>query len=160
MIKVIIAGHGELPRRLLETVENITGKISDCEAVCFNPGEGRRELRQKIGVVLEKYGRSEKFLFLTDVFGGSASNIGYSFANEYDLRIITGVNLPMLLNLASYRKLDGLDELTSKLIETGRGSIILADNLMKGRRQRLLGIIMERGRKWRWWRRISRSRMS
>lgn len=160
MIKVIIAGHGELSKQLLETVKDITGKIPDCEAVCINPGEGRRELRQKISAVLEKFGRGEKFLFLTDVFGGSASNIGYSFANEYDLRIITGVNLPMLLNLASYRTLDDLDELTSKLIETGKGSILLADNLLKGRRQRFWGIIIERGRKWRWWRRISRSRMS
>lgn len=160
MVKVIIAGHGELPKKLLETVESITGRIPYCEAVCFHPGEGRREFRQKIGSVLEKFGRREKFLFLTDVFGGSASNIGYSFSNEYNIRIITGVNLPMLLKLASYRTIDDLDELASKLIQAGRSSILKADDLLKTRTQRFWGIIMERGRKWRWWRKVSRFRMS
>lgn len=160
MIKVIIAGHGELPRYLLETAENITGKIPECSAISIHAGEGRRELRHEMGMILEKFGRNEKFLFLTDVFGGSASNIGYSFVNEYNLKIVTGVNLPMLLKLASYRQTDNLDELTDKLLHAGKDSILIADNLMKERRHRVRGVVMELGRKWRWWRKIFRSRMS
>lgn len=160
MIKVIIAGHGELPSRLLSTVESITGAIPDCQAISINPGEGRRELRHKIGITLEKFGREEKFLFLTDVFGGSASNIGFSFASDYKMKIVTGVNLPMLLELANYRELEDLDELAFKLLRVGRESILMADDLLKDKRRRLWGMIMERGRKWRWWRKILRSRMS
>lgn len=160
MIKLIIAGHGELSKLLLETAENITGEIPDCEAICFYPGEGRRELRHKIGAALEGFGHREKILFLTDVFGGSASNIGYSFANEYNIKIVTGVNLPMLLTLASNRGLDDMDELASKLIQAGKNSILIADNLLKDRRQRVRGIIMEIGRKCRWWRKISRFKTS
>jgi PTS system mannose-specific IIA component len=160
MIKIIIAGHGELPGRLLETVESITGVITDCRAISINPGEGRRELRHKIGTALEKFGRDEKFLFLTDVFGGSASNIGFSFTNDYKIRIITGVNLPMLLELANYREIDDLDELAFKLMRVGRDSIIMADERLKTKGQRLWGMFMEKGRKWRWWRKIFRSRMS
>jgi len=160
MIKVIIAGHGALPSYLLETVENITGKIPDCEAICFNPGEGRREFRHKIGVVLDKFGHGERFLFLTDVFGGSASNIGYSFANEYDIKIVTGVNLPMLLTLAGSRASDDMDDFASKLIQAGKNSILIADTLLKDRRQRLRVKIMRIGKKCRWLKKISKFRTS
>ena len=160
MIKVVIAGHGELPSRLLETVENIAGEIPDCEAICFNPGEGRREFRHKIGTVLERFGRGEKFLFLTDVFGGSASNIGYSFINEYEIKIITGVNLPMLLTLASSRTSDDVDDLAFKLIQSGKNSILIADTLLKDRRQRLQIAITRIWKKCRWLKKISRFKTS
>ncbi len=160
MIKVIIAGHGGLPGNLLDTVENITGKIPDCEAICFNPGEGRREFRHKIGASLEKFGRREIFLFLTDVFGGSASNIGYSFVNEYNIKIVTGVNLPMLLTLASNRASDDIDDLSFKLIQAGKNSILIADTLLKDRRQRIRIKIMRIGKKCRWLKKISRFKTS
>jgi len=160
MIKIVIAGHGEFPMRLLETVENITGKIPDCEAVCFGPGEGRREFRHKIGEALERFGRGQKFLFLADAFGGSASNIGYSFVNEYDIKIITGINLPMLLTLANSRGSDDIDDLAFKLIEAGKNSILIADNLLKDRRQRLRVKIMRIGKKCQWLRKILKFRTS
>lgn len=160
MIKIIIAGHGELPRRLLETVESITGVIPECEAISINPGEGRRELRQKMSLIMERFGRGEKFLFLADVFGGSAANIGFSLAGEYKLKIITGVNLPMLLKLATYRRGEDLDELAQKLLQVGKDSILMADSLLQKKSQRLWSMFLERGRKWRWWRKIWRSRMS
>ena len=124
MIGVVIAGHGDFAVELLKTAENIVGSIERCKAITVYPGDKRRDLRNKFIEAIEAVGKSDRVLLMTDMFGGSASNMGYFLSKIYDVKIITGVNLPMVLQLATHREIDNLDELADLVERKGKSSIL------------------------------------
>ncbi len=130
MIGVIIAGHGRLAKYLMEIAEKIVGEIPEVSPICVDEEDTHVEIKEKVRKAIREL-KSEEIIALTDVFGGSATNICASLAGERDIRVITGVNLPMLLELYNCRNIEDIDELTMRLVRAGKNSIREACALMK-----------------------------
>jgi len=131
MVGIVIVTHLRLGEELLAVAQLIVGKLKQFEAVSINPTEEVEEIREKISAAIRKVDRGKGILILTDMFGGTPSNISLSFLEEWKIEVITGVNLPMLLKLSTYegeRDLAGLAE----FIKTyGQKNINLASEILK-----------------------------
>ena len=131
MVGVIIATHRDLGKELVKAAENILGPVEKCQVVSIETADRREDIRSKFSQAIKEVDSKEGVLILTDMFGGSACNISYSFSSNHNLRIVTGVNLPMVLELATHRNLDDLRKLTLLIERTGRASILRADEMLK-----------------------------
>lgn len=125
MLNVIIAAHGHLASDLLKAAQTIIGKIQGVHTISRLPSEGREDLLRKFHAKISKLDSPEGILILIDAYGGSPFNISSHFLNQYNIRIVTGVNLPMILDLATYREKLGLEKLAARLAKTGRRSVIV-----------------------------------
>ena len=125
MISIIIACHGTLARELLHAAENIIGPIRGMHTIARMPEDGKAELLKKFQDKISRLDSPEGILILIDAYGGSPFNISSHFLDKYNIRILTGVNLPMILDLATYRDKLGLDKLAMRLARTGRRSVII-----------------------------------
>ena len=125
MINVIIAAHGTLARDLLHAAQTIIGPIDGVHTISRLPREGKADLMKKFQHKISALDNPEGILILIDAYGGSPFNISSHFLEQYNIRIVTGVNLPMILDLATYREKLDLDKLTAKLANTGRRSVII-----------------------------------
>jgi PTS system mannose-specific IIA component/PTS system mannose-specific IIB component len=124
LIGVIIATHGKLAEQFVKLAEMIIGPQQDLEPVCFLPGEGYNCLEEKIEKALQKIGSGKDVLFLVDLFGGSCFNLCHlKFQKQEQVKIICGVNLPMVLEICLSRKSKGLEDLAKIALEKGRGGI-------------------------------------
>lgn len=124
-IGVVIATHGLSSVELLKSAEMILGKQENVETVTFNKDEGLEELQKKYSESLAKLSDNEDILILVDILGGSPFNVGI----QQDYEVITGVNIPILLELFINRKTMELDELINHLINSGKESIIRLSQL-------------------------------
>ena len=125
MINVIIAAHGTLARDLLDAAQTIIGRIEGVHTISRLPHEGKADLMKKFQRKISQLDSPEGILILIDAYGGSPFNISSYFLDRYNMRIVTGVNLPMILDLATYREKLGLEKLAAKLARTGRRSVIV-----------------------------------
>jgi len=124
MIAIIIATHGKFSEELLKSSEMICGKQENTEYVTFIPGEGADDLVKKYENAIEKLDVKEGLLFMVDLFGGSPFNAASRIAITNDnIDIVTGVNLPMLLEVFVSRDFKSLDEVVTTAIDSGKESI-------------------------------------
>ncbi|WP_286909347.1 PTS sugar transporter subunit IIA [Clostridium sp. UBA1652] len=108
MIPVIIAAHGRLAEELVNSAEMIFGKQENIQKITFLPGENTEDLKKKYNEKIEGLKNYEEILILVDLFGGSPYNAAFEIAMINDkLEILTGVSLPMLLEILSIR--DGIN---------------------------------------------------
>jgi PTS system mannose-specific IIA component len=132
VIGVVVVTHGQLARELLNAAEAIVGDLPQFSAVSIgwhdDVEDAREEIRQAIQRMQEKGG----VLLLTDMFGGTPSNLGLTFLEPQRVEVVTGVNLPMLIKLSSLRTSDDLTAVARELRETGRKAIHVASDLMLG----------------------------
>ena len=132
MIGVVVVTHGQLATELLNATETIVGDLPRFAAVSIgwheHPDDARGEIDQAIARVEQGAG----VLILTDMFGGTASNLAMSFLSPGKVEVITGVNLPMLIKLANLP--DQADLLTAArdMREHGRHAIWVASDLLRG----------------------------
>lgn len=119
MVSLIIAAHGHLAEGLLASSAMIVGPGDDIVAVTFEPSEGPDDLLAKYAAAIEA-SSSQEHLFLVDLFGGSPYNAAARFAAaRQDCDVVTGVNLPMLVEVLS-RRLGGAG--LAELVEAARGA--------------------------------------
>lgn len=112
MIALIIATHGFFSREIVKSSEMIFGKQDNLEVVTFDSGENVEELTKKYYSVMKKLDVSEGVLFMVDLFGGSPFNAASRIALEHsNVEIISGINLPMLLEVYGLRKSCSISEL-------------------------------------------------
>lgn len=125
MIKIIIATHGEFSREILKSAQMIMGEQEEIATVTFVPGEGLDDLIDKYNQTLNQMKNPTGVLFMIDIFGGSPFNAAATLAmqNE-DFEIVTGVNLPMLLEVLSLREDMLMDELIKVAKESGCTGIV------------------------------------
>jgi len=124
MIGVIVAGHGSFASEIISIAENILGKQEALEFVSVGIGEGDYTLSNELEASLEKID-AEEVLILSDIFGGSVSNTCLYFAKvRKHISVVTGVNLPMMLKVLTYRDKVDLAELTSRACKGGREGIL------------------------------------
>ncbi|MGC9022820.1 MAG: PTS sugar transporter subunit IIA, partial [Dissulfurimicrobium sp.] len=103
MIGVVVAAHGQLARELLDTAVFIVGKAEQIQAVSIDPERDVDELKSEIRKAIKDVDSGEGVLILTDMFGGTPSNITLAFLEENKIEVVTGANLPMLINLCQSR---------------------------------------------------------
>ncbi|WP_299978256.1 PTS fructose transporter subunit IIA [Desulfobacula sp.] len=133
MIGILLVTHANLGSTLIETVEFILGKSQDnLFSVSINIQEDPNSLRKKIKKGISKVKTDNGVIILTDMFGGTPSNLSYSFLEEGQIEVISGVNLPILLKAVTARSKMDMDTLTLSLVEHGKKSISLASGILKG----------------------------
>ena len=120
--------HGHLGRELVTAAEMIVGDASRIQAVSIgwhdDVNDVRRDMEKRIGEVDAGAG----ILILTDMFGGTPSNIAFSFHEPGHIDIVTGVNLPMIIKIVSQKEGDTLENLARVVREQGRASIAMASD--------------------------------
>lgn len=133
MIGILVVTHANLGHALIETVEFILGSEQEhLKPVSINIQEDPDSLRKKIKSGISKVKTDSGVIILTDMFGGTPSNLSYSFLEEGRIEVISGVNLPILLKAVNSRKKMDMEQLTTSLIEHGKRSISLASGILKG----------------------------
>jgi PTS system mannose-specific IIA component len=136
MIGIVIVTHSQLGDALIETAEFIIGKRPEALiSVSIDLNESADVLRGKIAKGIKKVKSKDGVLILTDMFGGTPSNLSYSFLEEGKIEVISGVNLPILIQAANKRSKFNLTKLAVKLEAFGKKSISLASGLLKGNKR-------------------------
>jgi mannose/fructose/sorbose-specific phosphotransferase system IIA component len=124
MIGIIVAGHGNFASEIISIAESILGKQKFLKAVSVNTGEGEFILKSELEAALERM-EADEVLILSDIFGGSVCNTCLHLANDKaDVGLVTGINLPMILKVLTYRNSVDLDELISIACEGGKTGIL------------------------------------
>ncbi len=133
MTGILVVTHANLGETLIETVEFILGKKEENLAfVSINIKEDPEKLRKKIKKNISNVRTDNGVIILTDMFGGTPSNLSYSFLEEGEVEVISGVNLPILLRAVNTRSKMDMTTLTTSLVEHGKKSISLASGILKG----------------------------
>ena len=128
--------HCKLGDALLESAEFILGERPKAvKAISIDLKEDAAKLRKKIADNIKNLKTDDGILILTDMFGGTPSNLSYSFLEEGRIEVISGVNLPILIRAATARKKQSLSELAANLEVFGKKSISLASAILKGNKR-------------------------
>ena len=130
MISIVVASHGELAKKLVQTSEMIFGKQENVKCVNFLPGENFNDLKNKYMEELNKLDSNDSVLFLVDIFGGSPFKVASSIVLENNnMDIIAGMNLPMLLEIYKTRDYLNLEQVVKFAKETAQSGVkSLKDN--------------------------------
>jgi mannose PTS system EIIA component len=132
VIGVMVVTHGQLARELLNAAEAIVGDLPQFLAVSIGWHDDVEDAREEIRQGIQKMREAGGVLILTDMFGGTPSNLGMTFLEPQRVEVVTGVNLPMLIKLSSLRESADLTAVARELKETGRKAIHVASDLMLG----------------------------
>lgn len=124
MISLIIGTHGSFSKELINSAELIYGKLENVNYITFLPGEGQNDLINKYKDIVNKLDQDPKILFLVDLFGGSPFNAASILAfDNVHMDVVTGVNLPMLLEVYSNLDNSTLNELVEIAINSAQKSV-------------------------------------
>ena len=132
MIGVVVVTHGQLATELVNAAEMIVGDLPRFTAVSIGWHDDVNDAREEIAQAIERVDGEAGVLVLTDMFGGTPSNLGMTFLAKNRVEVITGVNLPMLIKLASLRGSQDLHSAAREMREHGRNAIWVASDLLKG----------------------------
>jgi len=136
MIGIVIVTHSQLGDALIGAAEFIIGsRPESIESVSIDLSENAEKLRGKIDRGIKKVMGQEGVIILTDMFGGTPSNLSYSFLEEGHIEVLSGVNLPILIQAVNRRKKMELDQLAADLEAFGKKSISLASGILKGNKR-------------------------
>ncbi len=133
MIGGIIVSHGRLSEELLNALTIILGEAPNIEAISLGWYDDVEDSKRKISASLKKVDQKSGVLIFTDMFGGTPSNLSFTFQKEGHVEIITGVNLPMLIKFCSLQRSNSLKDVARKVVEQGKKNIHLASALLAGR---------------------------
>lgn len=137
MIGIVVVTHSRLGDALIEATEFIIGKRPETTvSVSMDFNQNADKMRAKIVAAIKEVNRHKGVLLLTDMFGGSPSNLSYSFLEEGQVEVISGVNLPMLIKAVEAREKMELSKLAVDLEAFGKKSISLASGILKGNTQK------------------------
>ena len=110
LVGVVVVTHGQLAVELVNAAEAIVGDMAHVQAVSIGWHDDMEQARQEIGQAIARVATPAGTLVLTDMFGGTPSNLAVTFLVPDRVEVVTGVNLPMLLKLATLRRADTLRE--------------------------------------------------
>lgn len=134
MIGVVIVSHGNLATEVLKTAELIVGKIEHAMAVNIDAKASVEKIHNDIEKAIKSVDSGDGVLVMTDMFGGTPSNLSLSFLGRYDVEVITGVNTPMVLRVPTAREKEkNLEDLARFIKEYGQKNITIASEILKRR---------------------------
>jgi mannose PTS system EIIA component len=136
MIGVVVVTHGQLATELLNAAETIVGDLPQFAAVSIGWHEDTQDAREEIAQAVGRVDQGHGVLILTDMFGGTPSNLAMTFLEADKLEVITGVNLPMLIKLAGLADSSSLLEAAREMREHGRNAIWVASDLLRGEKEK------------------------
>lgn len=130
MIGIVIVTHAQLGQEMLKTAEFIIGGLEGCATVSVDGTRGPEALRQAIAEAVKSVDKDQGVLILTDMFGGTPSNISLSFLEAGRVEVLTGVNLPMLIKAVQVRDKSSLDQAAQTIGDYSRKAINVAGELL------------------------------
>jgi PTS system mannose-specific IIA component len=132
MIGVVVVTHGQLATELLNAAETIVGDLPRFAAVSIGWHDDTEDAHDEIAQAIGRVDEGAGVLILTDMFGGTASNLAMSCLSPGKVEVITGVNLPMLIKLANLPEQSDLLASAREMREHGRNAIWVASDLLRG----------------------------
>jgi PTS system mannose-specific IIA component len=129
-VGIIIAAHTDYASALLRTTEFILGPLGDCTSISVNAALDVSETVQRLDDAVQLLDKGEGVLILTDMFGGTPTNLSLALLNTRKVEVVTGVNLPMIIKAFSARALP-LKELAELAGEAGRQGIVVAGEVLE-----------------------------
>ncbi len=132
MIGLVLVTHGGLAREFLAAVEHVVGQQRNVAVVCIGPEDDMEERRQQIIDGVARVNDGDGVVVLTDMFGGTPSNLAISVLDQGHVEVVAGMNLPMLIKLASVRAELPINQAIDQAKNAGRKYINVASQLLAG----------------------------
>ena len=132
MIGLVIVTHGRLAEEFVFAMEHVVGPQSAVEAICIGPDDDMERRRKDILAACGRVNDGSGVILLTDMFGGTPSNLAISVMEQTKAEVIAGLNLPMLIKLASVRHRESLEACVHHAQEAGRKYISVASYVLTG----------------------------
>ena len=130
MIGLVLVTHGRLAEEFIAVMEHVVGAQKQIAAVCIAPNDDMETKRQEVLQKIKDVDSGKGVLLLTDMFGGTPSNLAISVTQDKKIEALAGINLPMLIKLASVRQIETLPQLALSGQEAGRKYIHAASALL------------------------------
>ncbi len=130
MIGALVVTHGHLGQELVAAAEMIVGDVPYIQAVSIGWHDDVNDAQKDIEKRIAEVENGQGVLILTDMFGGTPSNIAFSFHDPGKVDVVTGVNLPMIIKIAGQKEGDTLDSLARIVRDQGRSSIAMASDFL------------------------------
>ncbi|MEM9553240.1 MAG: PTS sugar transporter subunit IIA [Acidobacteriota bacterium] len=135
MVGILILTHGRMAEELLAAANNITGGMELSEALALDWADGLEAAETKVAAAVERLDAGSGVLILTDIFGGTPSNVAMRFLEPGAVDIVSGVNLPMVVRLGCLRATEmPLEELSAWIQEKGRSAICAGSSVPRPNR--------------------------
>jgi len=132
MIGMVIVTHGKLALELRHATEHVVGPQENLETVCIGPDDNMERRRSDIRKAVGKTNSGNGVVVLTDMFGGTPSNLAISLLDENNVEVLAGVNLPMLIKLSEARRNMGLSDAAKTARDAGQRYIAIASEILAG----------------------------
>jgi PTS system mannose-specific IIA component len=130
MIGLVLVTHGRLAVEFITALEHVVGPQQGIEPICIGPDDDMEKRRSDIAEAIERVNDGDGVIMLTDLFGGTPSNLAISLMKSTDIEVIAGVNLPMLIRLEGARKVMGVRAAVAAAREAGRKYISVASEIL------------------------------
>ena len=130
MIGLVLVTHGRLAAEFITAMEHVVGPQEQVEAICIGPDDDMEARRKDIAAAIAHVDLGDGAIILTDLFGGTPSNLAISLMKTENIEVIAGVNLPMLIRLESARKVMGVHAAVTAAREAGRKYISVASEIL------------------------------
>ena len=130
MIGIVVVTHGRLSEELVAATEQVVGPLDACVAISIGPDDDMEKRRDDIRGAVQRADQGSGVVILTDMFGGTPSNLAISLLEKERIEVIAGANLPMLIKLAEARSRLSVDELAQSASEAGKRYIAVASNIL------------------------------
>ena len=133
MIGMVLVTHGHLATEFRAALEHVVGPQKQIETITIGPEDDMETRRQDILLAIGEVDGGDGVVLLTDMFGGTPSNLAISVMNGSEVEVVAGINLPMLIKLASVRDSVPLDQAVTQAQEAGRKYINIASRVLAGK---------------------------
>jgi PTS system mannose-specific IIA component len=130
MIGIVLVTHGNLAREFLAAMEHVVGKQEQARAISIGPDDDMEQRRADILAAAAAVDSGEGAILLTDMFGGTPSNLAISIIDRAKVEVLAGVNLPMLIKLAGVRRTEPLAAAVAQARDAGKKYISIASTLL------------------------------
>jgi mannose PTS system EIIA component len=132
MIGLVLVTHGRLAEEFVAAMEHVVGPQAAVRSICIGADDDMESRRADITIAAKAVDDGDGVVLLTDMFGGTPSNLAISLMGKPNIEVIAGINLPMLIKLATVRKSMGLGEAVNAAQDAGRKYISVASRILAG----------------------------
>ena len=130
MVGILIVSHGKLAEAMISSVQVLTGGLKKIRGVSIWPRENPKVVKERIQREMAAVDDGDGVLILTDILGGTPTNLTLPLLKEDKTEVVTGVNVPMLMTVSSYREGRSLEEIAALVRKSGRRSIVMAKKIL------------------------------
>jgi PTS system mannose-specific IIA component len=131
MIGLVLVTHGRLAEEFIAATEHVVGPQEALRAICIGPDDDMDLRKTEIQEAVKEVNQGDGVIILTDMFGGTPSNLALALMEKGKVEVLAGINLPMLVKVASLRKDTPLEKAVSKAAESGRKYINVASEVLQ-----------------------------